>query len=324
MSEIKKHGGQLDLNPAPDGYGFIYGTYVDGDDFYRINIMPPAHQWAGDIKLDGYEPHDTDYVLYVDGEEVGRVRQIDQLTADVVQPMLVKESQPKTDDKRSVEVAVQAVETLERVVAIIPKPIDVGDNPPAFGIESRLRAHFLGLAATGQDIQEDWNAAAEKLRLAEKDLGNALSQVLVASISERTDGEGGFYGQFMRNGESVHISVYPPRALWNGVTEIPDYLNLSDTHWQLYLGGELHSQAAQIQDFEPLQNRVVIDAQSDQSSANEVMNAVAVFLLEVGSDAETVDHVREQMMSTNTFEDLCLIAEKVTHNGVTVINRSGE
>lgn len=32
---------ELQLNPVPDGYGFIYGQAWVGDRHYTVNIMPP-------------------------------------------------------------------------------------------------------------------------------------------------------------------------------------------------------------------------------------------------------------------------------------------
>lgn len=39
--------------------------------------MPPKDEWAGNLKLPGYEPDDQEYVLYIDGEEVGRMQRLD-------------------------------------------------------------------------------------------------------------------------------------------------------------------------------------------------------------------------------------------------------
>jgi hypothetical protein len=66
---------RLDFNPYPDAYGFIYGQVHRGDAHYNVNIMPPKYDWKGQFKLEGYEPHDSDWILYVDGEEVGRVKE---------------------------------------------------------------------------------------------------------------------------------------------------------------------------------------------------------------------------------------------------------
>ena len=64
---------KLELNEVPDGFGFIYGKLHHGDERVDINIMPPVKYWAGDMELKGYEPHPEEWVLYVDGEEIGRV-----------------------------------------------------------------------------------------------------------------------------------------------------------------------------------------------------------------------------------------------------------
>ena len=66
---------KLDLNPVPDAYGFIYGQAHRDTDYHNVNVLPPKHRWQGQFKLDGYEPHETDWILYVDGEEVARVQE---------------------------------------------------------------------------------------------------------------------------------------------------------------------------------------------------------------------------------------------------------
>ncbi|MGD9785689.1 MAG: hypothetical protein AB7E80_07985 [Hyphomicrobiaceae bacterium] len=63
----------IELKPVPDGYGFIYGRAFYGGQGFDINVMPPEAHWAGDFKLAGYEPHTSDWILFVDGQEVGRV-----------------------------------------------------------------------------------------------------------------------------------------------------------------------------------------------------------------------------------------------------------
>ena len=63
----------INLKAMPDGFGFIYGDGIDArGDSRRINIMPRLPYWRGDIKLDTNGPHATDWVLYVDGDEVAR------------------------------------------------------------------------------------------------------------------------------------------------------------------------------------------------------------------------------------------------------------
>jgi len=69
----------LKLNERPDGYGFLYGTLRDGELSHNINVLPPASEWRGDFVLPGYEPHATDWIVYVDGEEYARVRRREDL-----------------------------------------------------------------------------------------------------------------------------------------------------------------------------------------------------------------------------------------------------
>ena len=41
--------------------------------------MPPKSHWSGDTVLDEHPPHETDWVIYCDGQEFGRVRSLDDL-----------------------------------------------------------------------------------------------------------------------------------------------------------------------------------------------------------------------------------------------------
>jgi hypothetical protein len=51
----------LKLNSRPDAWGWLYGDYtaLTGEQI-RVDIMPPVDHWAGDMQLEGYEPHATD------------------------------------------------------------------------------------------------------------------------------------------------------------------------------------------------------------------------------------------------------------------------
>ena len=62
------------LAPEPDGYGFISGKLWDEEGtIHDVNILPPAAEWRGQSRLAGFEPHASDWILYLDGEEVARV-----------------------------------------------------------------------------------------------------------------------------------------------------------------------------------------------------------------------------------------------------------
>lgn len=66
----------VDLNAEADAYGFLYGDIIRGTDVHHaINVLPPRQYWQGRMTLEGYEPHDTDWVLFLDGKEVARVRE---------------------------------------------------------------------------------------------------------------------------------------------------------------------------------------------------------------------------------------------------------
>ena len=80
---------RLELKSEPDGYGFIYGQMFAADgDVYRVDIMPPIADWRGDHKLDGCQPHDTDWVVYLDGVEIARVAKRDQLQTAVTTKLI--------------------------------------------------------------------------------------------------------------------------------------------------------------------------------------------------------------------------------------------
>ncbi len=65
---------RLTLKPEPDGLGYIYGTLIDDDgEVYRVNVLPPAPQWRGDLKPGDGLPHPTDWIVYLDGDEIARV-----------------------------------------------------------------------------------------------------------------------------------------------------------------------------------------------------------------------------------------------------------
>lgn len=70
----------LAINPRSDVYGWLNGSYetADGEQIH-VDIMPPSHAWGGDLRLPGFEPHETDWVIYVDGDEAGRVRACDEI-----------------------------------------------------------------------------------------------------------------------------------------------------------------------------------------------------------------------------------------------------
>ena len=78
------------LNHHPDGMGYLYGQLMSRDgEIYRVDIMPPEAEWSGDIRLTAaFAPHPTDWVVYLDGEELARVSRRDDLNTIVPQKFL--------------------------------------------------------------------------------------------------------------------------------------------------------------------------------------------------------------------------------------------
>ncbi len=76
---------QFNLSAEPDGYGFYYGQAQMGDDVCQVNVLPPADQWDGDIKLEGYEPDEKAWIIYADSEEIARVESREDIAMAVCQ-----------------------------------------------------------------------------------------------------------------------------------------------------------------------------------------------------------------------------------------------
>ena len=71
---------RLQLKPEPDGYGYLYGQVLAPDGgVYRVDIMPPVPHWRGDTKLGPDLPHPTDWIVFVDGDEIARVARREDL-----------------------------------------------------------------------------------------------------------------------------------------------------------------------------------------------------------------------------------------------------
>ena len=52
-----------------------------------VNILPPAHLWAGDMQLDDYRPDATHWQVFADGELIGRIERQEDVGAALV-PLL--------------------------------------------------------------------------------------------------------------------------------------------------------------------------------------------------------------------------------------------
>ena len=73
---------KLNLNPQPDGCGYYYGTYVDDrGEHHRANILPPAPAWRGDHGMKPSTIDPTKWLVFIGGEEVGRIDRFEDASA---------------------------------------------------------------------------------------------------------------------------------------------------------------------------------------------------------------------------------------------------
>ena len=80
----------LKLNNRADGFGYLYGQYTTpSGERYRVDIMPPKSHWQGDLMPMANPPHETDWVIYCDGDELARVRNEDDIDRVIVQQLAI-------------------------------------------------------------------------------------------------------------------------------------------------------------------------------------------------------------------------------------------
>ena len=79
---------KLRLSNMPDSYGFFYGTVENLQGSVRqVNVLPPAHQWAGQTRLDGYEPDPCYWSIYLDGELFAKAKRVEQIETVIAQTL---------------------------------------------------------------------------------------------------------------------------------------------------------------------------------------------------------------------------------------------
>jgi hypothetical protein len=78
---------EIQLSDRPDGYGFFRGTARRGDTVVRVNVLPPAHLWAGDMQLDDHKSDATHWQIFADGELLARIARQEDVGAALM-PLL--------------------------------------------------------------------------------------------------------------------------------------------------------------------------------------------------------------------------------------------
>jgi len=87
---MEKGSVTVTLQARPDAYGFIYGTGWHGERMFSCNVMPPKSHWRGQYQLEGYRSHETDWVFYIEGREVARLRDQPDLEAEFTRLLLTQ------------------------------------------------------------------------------------------------------------------------------------------------------------------------------------------------------------------------------------------
>lgn len=68
--------GTLTLRPEQDGMGYFYGEYITDDgDRIRVDVLPPRSHPRPHFVLSTDGMHETDWIVFADGEEIARVAQ---------------------------------------------------------------------------------------------------------------------------------------------------------------------------------------------------------------------------------------------------------
>ena len=78
------------LQPEPDAYGFIYGHAWRGERMVSLNVMPPESEWRGQYELEDHKPHEAEWVFYIEGREVARVRGQPDLESEFTRLLLAQ------------------------------------------------------------------------------------------------------------------------------------------------------------------------------------------------------------------------------------------
>ncbi len=65
--------GKLTLTSVQDGLGYFYGTCTtDAGDTVRVDVLPPKSHPRPAFVIDHDGMHESDWIVFVDGEEIGR------------------------------------------------------------------------------------------------------------------------------------------------------------------------------------------------------------------------------------------------------------
>lgn len=66
-------GADWRMNLHPDTHGFFHVSVEKSGRVLTIDVLPPAHRWKGQAVLEGHAPDARMWLVYTQGELIGRV-----------------------------------------------------------------------------------------------------------------------------------------------------------------------------------------------------------------------------------------------------------
>lgn len=77
------------LSPEQDGLGYYYGRHIaDDGTTTRVDILPPTSHPRPYFVMSSDGMHETDWIVYADGEEIGRVSRREDIDNLVAQKLI--------------------------------------------------------------------------------------------------------------------------------------------------------------------------------------------------------------------------------------------
>jgi hypothetical protein len=68
----------LQLTVEPRG-GHYYGWVDRNGEFVRVEVLPPAHLWRGDVQLENWKPDASAWIVNLHGREFARVERYEDI-----------------------------------------------------------------------------------------------------------------------------------------------------------------------------------------------------------------------------------------------------
>ena len=81
--------GTLNLKPEQDGMGYFYGEWIGNDgQRIRVDVLPPLSHPIPYFVATTDGMHETDWIVYANGEEIARVQARDTIETEFAKALL--------------------------------------------------------------------------------------------------------------------------------------------------------------------------------------------------------------------------------------------